>query len=264
MTRRINRQEEFSLTLDINADEFLATPRSSQRNWILSRVLKEAAAELSFCHSQVPLMVAGQDTGIDMEARREGEPVASEIMEDWQIPVMEQLAAIVCQGGGSILEVGYGRGVAANYIQSHLPARHTIVECNKAICNSCREWIATHPEQNIELIEGKWQDVMSQLGTYDGILFHTYPMDEQDFLQNVGKSSNFVEHFFGSAAKLLKADGHLSYLTLEANSLGRDHQRALFRYFSSINLSKLSKLDIPNDTQDALWVPELVIVDIRK
>ena len=264
MTRRINRQKDFTLTLDINNQEFLGTPRDAQRNWILKRVLKEAADELSFFDSRVSSMVAGEDPGTDFETRREGDPEPEAIMESWQIPVMEKMAEIVTCNGGSILEVGYGRGISASFIQKHKPQRHTIVECNKSICNSCRQWIAEQEGRDILLIEGKWQDVLTDLETYDGILFHTYPMDEQDFLENVGKSSNFVEHFFASADRLLRANGKLSYLTLEPDSLGRDHQRSLFSYFSSITMSKLNQLQIPDDTKDALWIPELVVVDICK
>ena len=264
MTRRISRHKDFSLTLDVGNDAFLRTPRDSQRNWILKRVLKEAAEELVHCDSRVPLMIAGQDSVIDFESRSKGAPGKDEIMEDWQIPVMERMAEIVTTEQGSILEVGFGRGVASEYIQSHQPLQHTIVECNKYICNACNDWIQAQPERDIRQVEGKWQDVLGQLDIYDGILFHTYPMDEQDFLENVGKSSNFVEHFFGSACRLLKPGGHLSYLTLEADSLGRAHQRALFKYFSSFTLSKMTSLEVPTDTQDALWYSELVIVDVVK
>lgn len=264
MTTRISRTKDFTLTLEVSNGEFLSAPRDGQRNWILNRVLKEASEQLYYCDSRVSSMVPGQAPVIDFETRREGDPEPDEIMEDWQIPVMRKMSEIVGQGGGSILEIGFGRGISADFIQSHKPSKHTIVECNAAICRSAREWIKENSGKNIKLYEDKWQNVVSDLDTYDGVLFHTYPMDENDHLQNVGRSSNFAEHFFEAASKLLNKNGHLSYLTLESDSLGRGHQRSLFDHFDSFTLSKLANLDIPGNTQDALWIPELVIVDVCK
>ena len=264
MTTKIKRTQRFTLTLELADEDFLSTPRDGQKNWMLNQVLKEASDQLNHCDSRVSAMVAGRALAIDFEARRDGDPKAEEIMEDWQIPVMERMSEIVNQGGGSILEVGFGRGISADFIQNHKPVKHTIIECNTAICQSAREWIKVQCGRDIKLIEDKWQNVISDLETYDGVLFHTYPMDENDHLHNVGQSNNFVEHFFETASKLLKKNGHLSYLTLESDSLSRGHQRSLFNHFESFTLSKLSDLNIPEDTRDALWIPELIIVDVRK
>lgn len=264
MTTRISRTKDFTLTLEISNGEFLSAPRDGQRNWILNRVLKEASEQLYYCNSRVSSMVPGQVPVVDYETRREGDPKPEEIMEDWQIPVMEKMSEIVNQGGGSILEIGFGRGISADFIQSYKPTKHTIIECNTAIFNSAEEWKKRQEGQEIRLIEGKWQNVISKLETYDGVLFHTYPMDEDDHLHNVGQSNNFVEHFFETASRLLKPNGHLSYLTLEPDSLDRGHQRSLFNHFGSFTLSKLPDLDIPLHTQDALWIPELVVVDVCK
>ena len=42
-----------------------------------------------------------------------------EVMMDWEDPLMSASAAYICEGGGDILEIGFGMGISATYIQSH-------------------------------------------------------------------------------------------------------------------------------------------------
>ena len=49
------------------------------------------------------------------------------IMMDWEHPAMSASAAYITEGGGDILEIGFGMGISANYIQSHSISSHTII-----------------------------------------------------------------------------------------------------------------------------------------
>ena len=51
-----------------------------------------------------------------------------EVMMDWEDSLMSASAAYVCQNGGDILEIGFGMGISAGYIQSHQITSHTIIE----------------------------------------------------------------------------------------------------------------------------------------
>ena len=51
-----------------------------------------------------------------------------EVMMDWENTIMSASAAYVCEGGGDILEIGFGMGISATYIQSHTINSHTIIE----------------------------------------------------------------------------------------------------------------------------------------
>jgi len=42
-----------------------------------------------------------------------------DVMMDWEAPIMSASAAYVTEGGGDILEIGFGMGISAGYIQSH-------------------------------------------------------------------------------------------------------------------------------------------------
>ena len=63
---------------------------------------------------------------------------------------------------------------------------------------------------------------------------------------------------------LVGTGGRFSYLTHEADSFSRAHQRLLFDYFTSFTLSQVKDLVIPENTRDAHWTNEMVIVQAVK
>jgi len=263
MTRRIKRNANYEISLEIIDPEFLPTPRESQKNWIMNRLLKEADDELQYLNSIAGNLISGSDEAIDFD-REQANLADQDIMEDWQIPVMEKMANIAAKSGGDILEIGMGRAIASDFIQKHKPLSHTIVECNDTIAAGFSDWSSNYPESSVHLLHGKWQDKISQLDKYDGILFHTYPLNEDEFVENVVHASTFSEHFFDTASRVLKPGGSFTYLTNENDSLSRMHQRKLLSEFSEIRLSQIHDLDIPDETRDSLWLNELLLVEIIK
>ena len=55
-----------------------------------------------------------------------GNSIEMQVMMDWEDVVMKKSADYVCQNGGDILEIGFGMGIAANYIQANTITSHTI------------------------------------------------------------------------------------------------------------------------------------------
>jgi len=263
VTRRIKRSSDYELTLNLNASEFLSTPRESQKNWLLNRLMKEATDELQYLDSIAASLIPGDDGAFDLN-REQGQLDDLDIMEDWQIPVMDKMAQSVATTGGDILEIGMGRGIASDFIQKFQPRSHTIVECNDAIAANFEQWAARYPDCETTLLHGKWQDLVDQFKDYDGVLFHTYPLDEKEFVQQVVQSSTFAEHFFDTASNCLRPSAKLAYLTNETDSLSRAHQRALLSRFTEVRLSMLRDLPIPDNTRDSLWLRQLVLVEVHK
>ena len=98
-----------------------------------------------------------------------------EVMMEWERPVMKKVAEYICAGGGDILEVGFGMGISANYIQEHDINSHTIMECHPQILKILRKWAKSRP--NTTIIEGDWYENVDKLGKYDGIFFDTFGDD---------------------------------------------------------------------------------------
>lgn len=259
MTRQVRRHDDFELTLDIQSPTFIRPPRDAQRRWLLNRAMTEFMWDLDHLHAVAAQMVPGTE-GTLAGDRTTGTLSDDEIMEDWQIPVMEAMARIAGRSGGDVLEVGFGRGVSADMIQRHQVRSHTVVECNDSVVARYDAWRATFPDRDIRLIHGRWQDTVEQLGVYDAVFFHTYPLNADEMLEYVARSVTFAEHFFTTAAAHLRDGGVFTYLTNEIDTLSRAHQRLLFRHFRKVEIEVVGPLDITHDSRDDLWGSSMVVV----
>ena len=182
MTRRIRRHKAFDITVQIKDAGFLRTPRDDQRNWVLNRAIKEFEDDLIALDASARRFVRGGEP-IPLNDRSQAALSDPDIMEDWQTPVMQAMARAVTDTHGDVLEIGFGRGLASTMIQECGVRSHTIVECNRHVMAESQRWQANFPQSDIRLIEGMWQDVAEKLDSYDGIFFHTYPLNESEMLE---------------------------------------------------------------------------------
>jgi protein arginine N-methyltransferase 2 len=95
-----------------------------------------------------------------------------EVMMSWEDDLMKASADFICQNGGHILEIGFGMGISANYIQQNQIASHTIIENHPDIIPKALAWAEDKP--NVTIVQGSWYDVLQTLGVYDGIFYDTY------------------------------------------------------------------------------------------
>jgi len=259
MTRRIKRHKDFEISLQIKNDAFIRPPRDSQRNWLLNKAVTEFADNLVALDRLAQRFVPGVDA-LPTADRTQAALGDNEIMEDWQIPLMSAMADAVTASHGHVLEIGFGRGVASTLIQQRGVRSHTIIECNDTIVDRYEAWRTDFADSDTRMVHGRWQNVLGGLGEFDGIFFHTYPLNEEEFLEQIGDSTTFADHFFSHAADHLVAGGVFSYLTNEIESLSRMHQKLLFEHFSHLDLQVIRNLPIPPDTADAWWSDSMVIV----
>ena len=98
--------------------------------------------------------------------------VELEVMMSWEDTLMSASAAYVCQGGGDILEVGFGMGISAGYMHSHSISSHTIVENHPDIIPRAQAWASGR--SNVTIITSSWYDVKDSLSTYDGVFYDTW------------------------------------------------------------------------------------------
>ena len=263
MTQKIRRTDKYGIVVEVPYQSFIPAPTLEQRNWVINQGLREFGEALDYGHLRAPYMNRGGDL-IDVEGRQDARFEDQEIMENWQSPVMQAMADAVCTSEGDMLEVGYGRGVSAAMIQAHNVASHTIIECNKNIIKDFDKWREHYPGKDIRLIEGLWEDAVGGFGEnqkFDGILFHTYPLTKAELLESLATQATFAENFFAPAARLLKPGGIFTYFTNEADSLSRAHQRALLSHFASFRISQVQNLELPENSRDAHWYNEMVIVE---
>ena len=94
-----------------------------------------------------------------------------EFMMSWEALIMEKSAEFICQSKGDILEIGFGMGICADYIQVQGVNSHTIIEIHPQIIERLNAW--ANGKSNVTIIEGDWSSV-GGLGTYDGIFIDTF------------------------------------------------------------------------------------------
>ena len=117
-----------------------------------------------------------------------------EVMMSWESPIMEKSAEYICQSKGDILEIGFGMGICADYIQAQNVNSHTIVEIHPQIIERLNTWASG--KSNVTVVEGDWNSV--ELGTYDGIFLDTY-------------GDNSISSFKAFALAKIKSGGKITY-----------------------------------------------------
>jgi len=261
-----------TLKLQIFDPKFIAPPKAFQRNWLLQRTLDECLDDLTHLDGVAKRLIPSAPRPAMQRALSEGEATygngqlridGQEVMQAWQKPLMERMVDVLCQDAERVLEIGFGMGMAADMIQARGVSSHTIVECNPQVIETFRRWRNRYPHAEVNLVEGKWQDVIDRLPQYDAILFDTFPLDEEEFDETVIRSVTFAEHFMASAAAHLTRGGVFTYYTNEIDSFSRRHQRLLFRHFESFSLSLVKDMQPPPENQN-WWADSMVVVKAVK
>ena len=216
---------EFHIDL-LHADRIAQTSQPGSMRKIMSNELTEQQER----HDGTELVIDGQ-----------------QVMQAWEHPYMAKLAEIAGADRGDVLEIGFGMGISASAIQDRKVRSHTIIECHPDVQRRFADWRAGYPDQSIELIEGKWQDRLDDVGQFDAILLDAYPLNEREWTEHYVNDVTYARHFFEAAARHLRKDGVFTYYSNEVDSMGRAHQRALFDYFEEITISVVTGLEPPKD-----------------
>ena len=178
------------------------------------------------------------------------------VMENWETPYMRDLADIAATKGGVILEIGYGMGISARFIQWHKIKKHIIIEANRQVANEARKF-AKKAKYKTKVITGLWEDVIDKIPdkSLDGILFDSYPLSEKELYQN-----HFF--FFHAAYKKLRPGGIFTYYSDEIKKFGRVHLKKLQEAgFKKGNIkSTVSKVKPPKNC--LYWKADTILAPI--
>jgi len=182
------------------------------------------------------------------------------VMEDWELGYMQDLAKVATSRGGKILELGYGLGLSAAAIQSHNIESHYVIECNTDVIKKAFENSRSAIEKNrFHILSGFWQDVTPLImdETFDGILFDTYPLTEEEIHKN-----HFW--FFKEAHRLLKPGGILTYYSDESREFSQQHILKLTEAgFKKENIKfETCNVNPPKDCE--YWQEKTIIIPIIK
>lgn len=269
LTSNTLAHKDFSVEIKFK-DSYLPSLDNEQRYWLQYKALREFGCnlerlnELDYTSKEIRPSIT-ENINEAKATYDESQLIISEqeVMQSWEAPLMSSMADKVTARGGDILEIGFGMGFSATRIIENGVDSYTVVECNQEVISEFYKWKKKFPEQNIKLVEGRWQDVIHQLGEFDGIFFDTYPLNEEEWLNDALNSVSFAETFFPVASKHLKSGGIFTYYTGEINSISNEHQRLLLSYFSELNISVQSGLTPPSNCQ-YWWNDTMAIVAAYK
>ncbi|MDO8452018.1 MAG: class I SAM-dependent methyltransferase [bacterium] len=180
------------------------------------------------------------------------------VMEDWEVPYMKKLAEIATSQGGIVLEVGFGMGISARFIQKGKISRHIIIEVNHEVAERARKFgkKAKHP---VEVVEGLWEEVIGRIPdkSLSGILFDTYPLTKAEIHRN-----HFF--FFKIASRKLKQGGIFTYYSDEIDSYHKEHLRKLMDAgFRRKNIDgEIVRMKPPKNCQ--YWKSDTILAPIIK
>ncbi|WP_250289780.1 class I SAM-dependent methyltransferase [Frankia sp. CiP1_Cm_nod1] len=264
----LRHTDKFDASLSEISKSLLAPLSEQPRDWLLGRALDELVSDLTALDAAAENMVSGAPRPDIVEPVDSAAPTivdgsllvsGQQVMQTWEKPLMKAMAEQVAGPGRSVLEIGFGLGISAGYIQEYRPARHTIVEANPQVFETAVAWSREPGHENTEIVFGRWQEVIDSLGRFDGIFFDTYPLDENEFASHFLGGSTYAEHFFPAAAGHLTEGGSFTYYSNEIDSLSRRHQRSLLHYFRTIRMRVVDGLRPPPDCS-YWWAPSMVVV----
>ena len=162
-----------------------------------------------------------------------------QVMQYWERPLMRQLALYATRRGGRVLEIGFGLGISADYIMEFGCDSYCVVEAHPAIAERARDW-GRRQAVPVTVVEDFWQNVMDTLGTFDGVLFDTYPVDSD-------AAANSYRSFLPVAHKVLCADGALTYYSEETRAFSAAHLALILEHFNHIEFTVVEDLQVPGD-----------------
>mmetsp|Transcript_19531 Transcript_19531/g.45639 ORF Transcript_19531/g.45639 Transcript_19531/m.45639 type:complete len:376 (+) Transcript_19531:3-1130(+) len=107
------------------------------------------------------------------------------VMMEWERPLMEAHAQILCAEGRDrrVLNIGFGMGIIDGLIQQFGCATHTVIEAHPSVAAKARRdgW-----DERVNLVEGRWQDALGPGGAarahgpWDAIFYDAYAEDYSD------------------------------------------------------------------------------------
>lgn len=189
--------------------------------------------------------------------KKGGKTITNQIMQKWETPYMKMLAEIATARGGNVLEVGYGMGISAGFIQKSKKIKtHTIIECHPVMIKNLKKRFGQEiKKERVVLKEGFWEDVSKKIPDkyFDGMLFDSCPLDKDvEFFQ-------FIP-FFKEAFRLLKKDGVFTYFSDEPTKISNKHMRELKNAgFKNIKF-EICKVKPPKDC--TYWKHKTIIAPI--
>ena len=171
-----------------------------------------------------------------------------QIMMEWEKPYMEKSIKIL-NPFGKVLEIGFGMGYSATEICKNTNVtEYSVIECKPIVWKNFDKWKKEQRKNlKINLIKGRWEDILETLDKFDCIYFDDYDMETNNnpnirfnkFVYNILKNHLNI----GSKISCYSTANHntLSHI----NCLKYEHNEFDIKIPDYCNYAKGNKMYIP-------------------
>jgi len=171
------------------------------------------------------------------------------VMMDWEKPIMEFSANIICKNKGRVLNVGFGLGIIDTEIQKHEVEEHWIIEAHPDVYRKMFDdgW---HLKKNVKILLGDWRWYLKYLPKFDGIFVDTW--DEEivlfhEFAPNI-LNENGVYSFFNNP----REDKNNRHMTdYEYDIINKNFEIS----FETLELNQIDEIDKQTKNGQFYWHP---------
>jgi spermidine synthase len=179
----------------------------------------------------------------------------SEIMREWERPIMKKHVDLLNIKFENVLEIGFGMGISASYIQEKKPKKHTIIEINDCVISFANEWSKKY--NNVKLIHDDWINIIDTLPKYDCIFFDTYRDDtckfykKVDNLLNIGGRFTYFdnENWYGLKTKFNVIRDCGTVVELKQDGTKKEHQYCVPLYIKTKDSNFICNSDTTSPQQ---------------
>jgi hypothetical protein len=117
-----------------------------------------------------------------------------QVMMEWEKPYMEKCIELL-EPSGCVLEIGFGLGYSARKICENINVTsYSVIECSPVVWNKIEAFIndfnILRPELKINIIKGRWEDVLETLDIFDCVFFDDYTYENS--LQSLQRANKFL------------------------------------------------------------------------
>lgn len=134
------------------------------------------------------------------------------VMNRDEIPIMNELAKVVGEHGGDIVEAGYGMGLSAKEIDNYPKVKsHTIIESNKQVYQTLVDYQNSNKKPVIIIpVLDFFEDWVKTIpdNSYDGIIYDTFALEQEDF-HIMG--ATYTRKVYHDIFRILKPGGVFTY-----------------------------------------------------
>ncbi len=171
------------------------------------------------------------------------------VMMDWEKPIMELSAKIICESKGKVLNVGFGLGLIDSEIQKYNVDEHWIIEAHPDVYRKMFQdgW---HLKKNVKILLGDWRWYLQYLPKFDGIYIDTWDEEILSFHEYAPNilNQNGIYSFFNNPRE---DEDNLHMMKYEYDVINKNFDID----FTTMELEKID--DVDKQTKNGLfyWKP---------